>query len=152
MEYTGDDCLSPGLCINFVCDVPASASCERDGAEGRRISIWGTPIMASLEIDVRKAHDCLKSSCNTLLVCAYEGDEEFHKHDLEGAISLNEFRSRLPSIPKTQSTIFYCACPYDEAALGQAKKYRQEGFVNAQALKGGDKAWRDAGFPVAAMV
>jgi hypothetical protein len=42
-----------------------------------------------------------------LLVCAYEDDAKFKKMPLEGAISFNEFKSRLPTLPKDQEIIFY---------------------------------------------
>ena len=44
-----------------------------------------------------------------LLVCAYDDEEKFKRFHLEGAISLNEFRSRLGALPKNQEVIFYCA-------------------------------------------
>ncbi len=44
-----------------------------------------------------------------LLVCAYESDEKFQSMHLRGAISLNEFKSRLPRLSKDQEIIFYCA-------------------------------------------
>ena len=44
-----------------------------------------------------------------LLVCAYEDEEKFRKLKLEGAISLNELKSKLPSLTKDQEIIFYCA-------------------------------------------
>ena len=44
-----------------------------------------------------------------LLVCAYDSDEKFRMFHLDGAISLSEFESRLPSLPKGQEMIFYCA-------------------------------------------
>ncbi len=44
-----------------------------------------------------------------LLVCAYEDEAKFKKLQLEGAISLNAFKSRLPSLSKDQEIIFYCA-------------------------------------------
>ncbi len=44
-----------------------------------------------------------------LLVCAYDDDAKFKRMPLEGAISFNEFKSRLPSIPKDQEIVFYCA-------------------------------------------
>ncbi len=46
---------------------------------------------------------------DAMLVCAYDSDEKFDELHLEGAISLNEFESRLPSIPKEKELIFYCA-------------------------------------------
>ncbi len=102
----------------------------------------------TMEIDAIKVRDSVQSDPDTLLVCAYEGDDEFHQHDLEGAISLNDFRSLEPLLPKNRRIIFYCACPHNEAARGQAKKYSQEGFTNVKVLKGGANAWIDAGFPI----
>ncbi len=108
--------------------------------------------MASIEkIDARKACDMLKSDPNTLLVCAYEGDEEFHQNHLEGAISLHDFVSRKDSLSKDQPIIFYCACPHDEAANGQTRKFKDKGFTNVKVLEGGVNAWKKAGCPVMAM-
>ena len=45
----------------------------------------------------------------TLLVCAYEDEAKFKKMRLEGAISFNEFKSKLPSLSEDQEIIFYCA-------------------------------------------
>ena len=44
-----------------------------------------------------------------LLVCAYDDPETFHALHLEGAISVQEFRERLPSIGKGKQIVFYCA-------------------------------------------
>jgi rhodanese-related sulfurtransferase len=101
-----------------------------------------------MEIDVRNVHELIESDIDTLLVCAYEREDEFHQHELEGAISLADFRSREPSLSKDQIIIFYCACPHDEAALGKAKEYGKKGFKSASVLKGGVNTWKDAGFPV----
>ena len=48
----------------------------------------------------------LKSGA-VLLVCAYEDDAKFRRMQLEGAISFNEFKSKLPSLPKDQEIVFY---------------------------------------------
>ena len=48
-------------------------------------------------------------SGESLLVCAYEEDGKFLQLQLSGAISLSEFKSRLPSLPNTQEIVFYCA-------------------------------------------
>jgi hypothetical protein len=42
-----------------------------------------------------------------LLVCAYEDEAKFEKMHLQGAISLNEFKSKLPSLTKDQEIVFY---------------------------------------------
>jgi hypothetical protein len=44
-----------------------------------------------------------------LLVCAYEDEEKFKRVRLEGAISLGQFKLRLPSLTKNQEVVFYCA-------------------------------------------
>jgi len=48
-------------------------------------------------------------SGSALLVCAYEDNEKFRQMHLEGAISFNEFRNKVASLPKDQEIIFYCA-------------------------------------------
>jgi rhodanese-related sulfurtransferase len=102
--------------------------------------------MAVKAISAQGAHELLRTDPAAVLVCAYDTDDEFRKNDLEGAISLNEFRKRRNSIPKDETVIFYCACPHDEAATRQTKKYAREGFANAQILEGGVNAWKSAGY------
>jgi hypothetical protein len=46
---------------------------------------------------------------NVLLVCAYDTEERFREMELEGAISWPAFQSRVPSLPKDQAIVFYCA-------------------------------------------
>ena len=58
-------------------------------------------------VTAEEVYDKLKSG-KALLVCAYEDEEKFKKLQLEGAISLNVFKSRLPSLSKDEEVIFYC--------------------------------------------
>lgn len=44
-----------------------------------------------------------------ILVCAYEDPAAFMSMHLEGAISLQDFRSRAPSLDRSQEIVFYCA-------------------------------------------
>ena len=44
-----------------------------------------------------------------LLVCAYDDDAKFKRMQLQGAISINEFKSKVPSLAKDQEIVFYCA-------------------------------------------
>jgi len=104
------------------------------------------------QIPVWEARNLATTNPNNLLVCGYEKDDDFHKYDLEGAISLGDFRRRMKSLAKDQLIIFYCACPHDETAIAQAEKYTKEGFTNVRIMQGGFNAWKDAGYPVAAMV
>lgn len=46
-------------------------------------------------------------SGEALLVCAYEDEEKFRKLHLQDAISLQEFKTRLPALSKEQEIIFY---------------------------------------------
>ncbi len=97
-------------------------------------------------ISPEKVHDLLRQDPGALLVCAYEKEEDFRQNDLEGAISLNQFRKRADSLPKDENIVFYCACPHDEAATREAKEYSKRGFRNVRILEGGVNAWRSAGY------
>lgn len=46
-------------------------------------------------------------SGKALLVCAYEDDAKFRKMQLGGALSFNEFKSKLSSLSKDQEIVFY---------------------------------------------
>jgi hypothetical protein len=59
-------------------------------------------------ISADEAHEKVGSG-QALLVCAYDDDVKCSRMALEGAITLNELRARLPSLPKTQEVIFFCA-------------------------------------------
>jgi hypothetical protein len=48
-------------------------------------------------------------SGDALLVCAYVDEEKCRRTPLEGGITLSALESRLPSLPKSQELIFYCA-------------------------------------------
>lgn len=48
-------------------------------------------------------------SGETLMVCAYDDDAKFRLNQLEGAISLSEFTSLLPTLAKDREIVFYCA-------------------------------------------
>lgn len=44
-----------------------------------------------------------------LLVCAYGSEEQCRNPQLDGAVFLSEFRTKLPALPKDQEIVFYCA-------------------------------------------
>ncbi len=46
-------------------------------------------------------------SGKALLVCAYEDETKFKKMQIEGAISFNEFKSKLSSLSEDQEIVFY---------------------------------------------
>lgn len=43
-----------------------------------------------------------------LFVCAYDSEELCARMQLEGSISLGQFRERLPALDKGQEIIFFC--------------------------------------------
>jgi len=49
------------------------------------------------------------TSGRAMLVCAYEQEEKCNQVALEGSISLTQFQQRLPSLPREQEVIFFCA-------------------------------------------
>jgi hypothetical protein len=59
-------------------------------------------------ITPQEAHEKVEAG-EALLVCAYEEPERFQALQLEGAISIQEFRSQRASLPWDQEIIFYCA-------------------------------------------
>jgi hypothetical protein len=59
-----------------------------------------------IRVTPEEAYEKLKSG-KTLLVCAYEDEAKFKKMQLEGAISFDAFKSKLPSLPKDQEIVFY---------------------------------------------
>jgi rhodanese-related sulfurtransferase len=58
-------------------------------------------------VSPEEVYEKMKSR-TVLLVCAYEDEARFKKMQLEGAISLSEFKSKLPTLPKDQEVVFYC--------------------------------------------
>jgi hypothetical protein len=61
-----------------------------------------------IRITVENARQRVEAG-TALLVCAYDDDEKFSSYHLQGAISLNDFRAKLPSLSAEQEIIFYCA-------------------------------------------
>lgn len=64
--------------------------------------------MSAPRIDVKQArHDVIAS--DALLVCAYDSEDKFSSNQLEGAIALDDLRSRQDDISQDRELIFYCA-------------------------------------------
>ena len=62
--------------------------------------------MSIERISPQEVRQGLKSG-RLLLVCAYEDESRFRRIQLEGAISFQEFQSRLPHLAKDQEIVFY---------------------------------------------
>jgi len=54
------------------------------------------------------AHTAVEAG-KALLVCAYRNPDTCRRMHLEGAIFLEDFEQKLPSLPEDQEIIFYCA-------------------------------------------
>lgn len=59
-------------------------------------------------ISPQEAHAKVQSGAG-LLVCAYGSDDTCRDYYLSGALLPSAFQSRVPSLPKAQEIIFYCA-------------------------------------------
>ncbi len=57
-------------------------------------------------ITPEEVYEKLKSG-KARLVCAYEDEAKFEKMHLQGAISFDEFKSKLPSLAKDREIVFY---------------------------------------------
>jgi hypothetical protein len=62
--------------------------------------------MEPKRIPAEEVYRKLKAN-EALLVCAYEDEAKFKMMQLESAISIHEFKSRLSSLKKDQEIIFY---------------------------------------------
>jgi len=66
---------------------------------------------------------------------------------IDGAVSLNEFKSRLPGLAKDHAIIFYCGSGVFAARV--AGTYLNMGYTNIKVLDGGIAAWKKAGYTLA---
>lgn len=62
----------------------------------------------AVRISAREIRPRVKSA-DAMLVCAYDSDEKFQNYHLEGAVSLSEFRTLVPTLAKDKELVFYCA-------------------------------------------
>ena len=60
-----------------------------------------------IRLSPEEVREKIKSG-QALLVCAYDSPNKFRVNHLEGAMSLDEFKSKLSSIFYDQEIIFYC--------------------------------------------
>ena len=100
-----------------------------------------------VRVTPKEVYQKVKSG-TTILVCAYDDEATFQQMQLQGAISQQEFKSRLPSLSKDQEIVFYCGWPKEASSAGLAAEYLKNGYKNAKALGGGVNAWKKAGYPI----
>jgi hypothetical protein len=63
--------------------------------------------MAVQRVSPERARASVESG-DALLVCAYDDEKKCESVRLEGALTMAEFRERMPSLKKSQHVIFYC--------------------------------------------
>ena len=68
----------------------------------------GGRIMPAVRIGPEETYQKVKAGL-ALLVCSYDSETVFQKTHIDMSISFGEFQKRLPSLPKDQEIIFYCA-------------------------------------------
>jgi rhodanese-related sulfurtransferase len=100
------------------------------------------------EITAREVRAKLDSQAPVLLVFACPGNT-FSKARIEGAISVEDFRPMIPSLPRDAEIILYCACAGDKAAHTLAAELSSAGFTDVAMLPGGIYAWIRAGYDLA---
>lgn len=62
----------------------------------------------AVRVTATEVRERVKSG-KALLVCAYDSDKKFQAHHLEGAVSLAEFETVLPTLAKDKELVFFCA-------------------------------------------
>ena len=86
------------------------------------------------------AHELFSSRGSApLVVCADPENCETMK--IDPSISLQEFTSRLETIPKDREIVFYSKLASDSAAAERAREYLEKGFSGTASLEGGFEAW-----------
>lgn len=51
------------------------------------------------------------------------------------------------ALPAAKDLVLYCDCPDDAASAAVAQALKAKGFANVKILRGGLKAWMEAGLP-----
>jgi membrane protein DedA with SNARE-associated domain/rhodanese-related sulfurtransferase len=73
---------------------------------------------------------------------------------LPGALRIgpDELKQRHAMIPKDRDIVLYCTCPSEETSAKIAMELRKMGVRRVRPLRGGLQGWKDAGYPLDAVV
>lgn len=73
---------------------------------------------------------------------------------LSGALRIGpeELKQRRELIPLDRDIVLYCTCPSEETSAKVAMELRRMGIHRVRPLRGGLQGWKDAGYPVDAVV
>ena len=95
------------------------------------------PSDASTLFDTSKSDDCL------LLDCRTEEEYSIAKIAQSKLIPMQEIPERLDELEPWKQKRLVVHCPHGIRSLRVTKWLREQGFKNAQSLKGGIEAWRN---------
>jgi rhodanese-related sulfurtransferase len=87
------------------------------------------------------AHKLRADTGGPLVVDADDAVTANPRCKVEGAVSLQEFKAKLDSIPKDREIVFYSASFEDRQAVDRAIEYEGAGFSRIAILDGGIQAW-----------
>ncbi len=73
---------------------------------------------------------------------------------LPGAVWIGpqDLKQRHSAIPRDRDIVLYCTCPSEETSAKMALELRKMGIRRVRPLRGGLQGWKDAGYPLEAIV
>ena len=73
---------------------------------------------------------------------------------LPGALRIgpDELRLHRDEIPSDREIVLYCTCPSEETSAKVAMELRRLGILRVRPLRGGLQGWKDAGYPLEAVL
>jgi rhodanese-related sulfurtransferase len=66
--------------------------------------------------------------------------------------SADELKQRKDIIPRDRDVVLYCTCPSEETSAKVALELRRMGVKRVRPLRGGLQGWKDAGYPLDAVL
>jgi len=109
MRRNADRILFISLSMCMIIAFGCASGRGTAGKETRAMtSMRGEATQQLVRVPPLEAYQKAKSG-KALLVCAYEDETICEVMHLEGAIFLQQLKAKLPTLPKDQEIIFYCA-------------------------------------------
>ncbi|HSE98466.1 MAG TPA: rhodanese-like domain-containing protein [Blastocatellia bacterium] len=120
----------------------ATAAASTNTDDGKHNSDTDVQRMTVEELKAMLARDE-----NVVIIDVRGKDYDASPTRIKGAMRIvpAEMASHLNSIPRDKEIVTYCACSTDGGAVAAARVLLDNGFKRVRALKGGWKAWVQAG-------
>ncbi|HEY2340901.1 MAG TPA: rhodanese-like domain-containing protein, partial [Steroidobacteraceae bacterium] len=67
-------------------------------------------------------------------------------------IGPDELKLHRDEIPQDREIVLYCTCPSEETSAKVAMELRRLGIARVRPLRGGLQGWKDAGYPLEAVL